>query len=137
MALPKTYKKMEIVILAAVLILNLILLYNKIFKKDIQQDDEVTLNIKDLTLNVKDQLEKIDSVREKKNEFPLFKVESFDLELNFIIKKTNSNSAKFENELITISNGQDYAKEQVQKIVLHMKTNADSERTAPINNEKE
>lgn len=110
-------------LLILIILGSLYLLIKGLYKDQALDASGIDLNIKDLTLSVKNQLEQLDQERQKKNELPLFMVESFDLELNFTVKQVATKEGKLEYKVLTIGDKNEVSKEQVQKITLHMKAN--------------
>ena len=111
----------EIIISIVILILVFLLVY-KYLKREPPEVDQA-LNIDKLIQQVKLDLEKVDEERIKQQKAALFKVDDFDLELNFVVKQTTSSeaSAKPVYELVTIGGKTEVSAEKIQKIKLHMK----------------
>jgi len=124
----------ERTLLLAIIAVSLFLLIKGFLKESSAASSDADLNIKDLTLRVKDQLEQLDALRQKKNELPLFMVESFDLELNFTVKQVATKEGKLEYKILTIGDKNEVSKEQVQKITLHMKTNKPQDASTQADN---
>jgi Trypsin-co-occurring domain 2 len=122
---------MERYFLVAIIVGAFYLLLKDIFTSKVDTRSTADLNIRDLTLNVKSQLKELDSIREKNKELPLFKVESFDLEINFAIKQVQNSDNKFEYKVLTIEDKNEFSKEQIQKITLHMKTTSSNHGNTP------
>jgi hypothetical protein len=123
MNLKKANMSVERFLLILIILGSLYLLIKGLYKDQALDASGIDLNIKDLTLSVKNQLEQLDQERQKKNELPLFMVESFDLELNFTVKQVATKEGKLEYKVLTIGDKNEVSKEQVQKITLHMKAN--------------
>ena len=75
----------------------------------------------DLIEQVKSDLESIDEKRIDKNEAPLFSVETFDLEINFVVRESQSGEVRGEYEVVTVGGRSEFSAEKIQKIVLHLK----------------
>src|SRR5258708_15458407 len=76
-------------------------------------------DIESIIRHVKGELRKSDSIRMANKEAELFHVKTFDLEINFIVRKTNSMDAKVQYEVVTLGSNQEFSNEHVQKISLH------------------
>lgn len=76
------------------------------------------LGIEQVLTQVKSELNAA-SAKEKDNA-PMFDVKSFDLELNFIVRKGESGSADVKTEVVSIGGRTESSSETVQKIKLHM-----------------
>jgi Trypsin-co-occurring domain 2 len=117
--LNKLFSMENTLVLLAGLLLSFVAIKRIISKKPSQGKDEPTLGVQTLVENVKNDLEQIDIDRIKQNKAALFNVKTFDLEINFIAKKTNSSDAKFDYQVVTLGGGEEVSQEQVQKIMLH------------------
>ena len=81
-----------------------------------------TLGVKDLIRAVKKELAEADQERDESNEEALFKVEQFELEINFMIGRHSTAGAELNvPEFIVIDKESKVAAERVQKIKLMMK----------------
>lgn len=56
------------------------------------------------------------------NTAPMFKVKTFDLELNFVVRDRRAENAGIEFKVITLGGEQESSVEKVQKIILRMET---------------
>jgi hypothetical protein len=79
------------------------------------------LEISRLIETVKQELEAADQKREAKKEAPLFRVENFNLEIQFVVKQSKSGNAGVNFEVVTVGGQTDFSREQVQKITLQFK----------------
>jgi hypothetical protein len=79
------------------------------------------LEIKQLIETVKQQLEAADQEREADGKAPLFRVETFQLEVNFVVKDSHSANASGNFEVVTVGGQTEFSREQVQKISLQFK----------------
>src|SRR5207237_737860 len=67
--------------------------------------------------------------RIKEGRPPLFQVKSFDLEINFVVKTSQSADAKANFEVVTLGVGDQAENQTVQKIMLHMASLDDTSAT--------
>src|SRR6266536_4938277 len=79
------------------------------------------LHIDTLIEQVKHDLEAVDEKRLRENKAGLFKVDTFDLEINFVVKHTDSANAQMSYEVVTVGGKSEVSAEKVQKISLHFK----------------
>lgn len=115
---------MEIFLISIAIVILLFILINNLRHKK-KESLNAQVSISELILSVKDQLQKLEKDRIDSNKASLFKVESFDLELNFIIKKSSSIEGGIKNEVITLNNSSNISNEIIQKIHLHMKIDSE------------
>ena len=71
--------------------------------------------------DVRQQFENMERERIKEKRASSMNIESFDLELNFVVKNKKSGKAEANYELVTIGGEAENATEKTQKITLHMK----------------
>lgn len=118
-----TSLKLEDIVLASVILLLAFILFHKYWKSDPASNvTDGTLGVAELIEKVKSDLEKVDRQRIERDEAALFNVESFDLEINFVVKEGQSTSATGEYKVLTVGGTSQVSSEKVQKIVLHLKT---------------
>jgi hypothetical protein len=79
------------------------------------------LGIDTLIEQVKQDLENLDDRRRQQNKAALFIVESFDLEINFVVRESQSGEAGLKYEVVTVGGKSEVNTEKVQKITLRMK----------------
>jgi len=89
------------------------------------------LKIYDLVRSVKGQLENLNDTMHAKNEAALFVVKSFDLELNFVVRRSIDKNLGFESQVLTLGQSNQASNEQVQKITLHMEVMPTLSTTVP------
>jgi hypothetical protein len=114
--------KLEDIVLASVILLLAFLLFHRYWRSEPESSlSDGTLGVADLIEKVKSDLETVDRQRIERDEAPLFNVDSFDLEINFVVKEGQSTSAQGEYKVLTVGGTSEVSSEKVQKIVLHLK----------------
>lgn len=90
------------------------------------------LGVKALIRAVKKELYEADRERIEKDEAALFRVENFELEINFIVSNRTKGSAELGPQFIVVNKEMDIASERVQKIKLFITVNREQERKGKI-----
>jgi Trypsin-co-occurring domain 2 len=114
--------RLDVALTAVALVLVAIVLYRQIRVLTTDQ----TADANPLALNVfvegvRSQLVQLEQERLSKNQTAITKLDSFDLEVNFVVKKKSTSKAELEYEVVTVGTEAENATEKTQKIVLHMK----------------
>jgi len=114
--------KSEDAVLGFVILVLLSLLFYKHWKgQPAPVPPKKELEIKQLIETVKQQLEAADQQREADGKAPLFRVETLQLEINFVVKDSHSTNASGNFEVVTVGGQTEFSREQVQKISLQFK----------------
>jgi hypothetical protein len=118
-----TLAKAEDIVIGIVILTLLALLAYKHLTSDVagNKPPETGLGIDKLITQVKHDLEVVDEERIRENKAALFRVETFNLEVNFVVRRTDSAEAQMKYEVVTIGGKSDVSAEKVQKIILHFK----------------
>jgi len=90
-----------------------------------------SLGLDRLVEEVRADLERMDRVRIAENREALFVVETFDLELNFVVREGTTSDASGHFEVVTVGGKSEYSSERVQKIQLHLKAQPDRHGRVP------
>lgn len=98
------------------------LVYQHVTLRQAMEQAPVELGIDQLIAQVKADLEAAERTRLQEGKVPLFKVDTFDLEIHFAVRRSASSEAGARLEVVTLSGKTDVAAEKTQKITLHMKT---------------
>jgi len=77
------------------------------------------LGIKTLAQQVRLELAAVEREMLEKDEKPLFDLKAFEMELNFIVKASTSESVGVKTELVTAESDIQTGSERVQKLILH------------------
>lgn len=105
--------------LGLIIVLLLVLIYWIHTQRVIERPQENSgLGIEQVLTQVKSELNAASA--KEKDMTPMFDVKSFDLELNFIVRKGESGTAGVKTEVVSIGGGTESSSETVQKIRLHM-----------------
>jgi hypothetical protein len=72
-----------------------------------------------LTQVIRAEVYRADSVSTMREQFELFRLRNFDLELNFVVKETWTAEGKLEVTPVVVSANSAYERERVQKIAFH------------------
>jgi hypothetical protein len=119
--LNKYKMNLDFILFVVAIVLLLYLGINRVLRHSATlREEEIPLKIYPLVREVKEQLTKLNQTMNDSNEAALFAVKNFDLELNFVIRKSTQNEVGFESDIVTIKKGNDINNEQVQKIFIHM-----------------
>jgi hypothetical protein len=110
----------EILILGVIVLLSALLIYKHWFGGSTAQPVEPQLNIDNLISKVREELAATDLKLRQANQANMFQLDEFVLELNFVVRNGTNANAGVKTELIAVGAGEEYAKEQVQKITLKM-----------------
>lgn len=112
----------NLVVLATV-VLSLPYLVNRTYKptnKVFTQDYGNTLGIGQLTRQVQNEISKLDKERRENNIAPMFQLQTFELEISFVIKEGSNQSGGAHYEVVTVDNQLQTGSEHVQKLKLTM-----------------
>jgi Trypsin-co-occurring domain 2 len=112
----------DIVLGSVILLLGFLLVLRHWKVEQTSNSNNPKLGVADLIEQVKNDLESMDQKRIDKNEAPLFNVETFDLEINFVVRESQSGEVKGEYQVVTVGGRSEFSAEKIQKIVLHLKT---------------
>ena len=82
--------------------------------------------------SVRNDLARADSARIAGKRESLFKVKTFDLEVNFVVSRQTSGTAGADFQVVTLEGAESYSDETIQKIVLHMEAIEDTVTTHEI-----
>lgn len=116
-----TSLKVDEVLLIIIIALLIFLLVHKHWTSrpsDSNQPEE--LGISSFVEKVRTELYQAEEKRLKTNEAALFKLDKFDLEINFVVKSSLTANGSITHELVTVSGQTETSSEKVQKITLHM-----------------
>lgn len=83
-------------------------------------DKRTTLGLQELVQSLKGELEQMESKRLSQQQGALFRIKDFDLELSFVLKRSEKDSSKLEYEILTAEMERELGAEQTHKITLHM-----------------
>jgi hypothetical protein len=78
------------------------------------------LGIQELITGVKDELTKTEKARREKGEAPLFELQSFDLEISFVVRASTKQSGGANYQVLTVDSALETGSEKIQKLRLHM-----------------
>lgn len=112
--------KLEDIILIAIVVLIVVLFIVKHRSGRIGAEDQGEIGVGNLIKRVTEELRKAEGDRRKADHKAIFKVEKFDLEVNFVVKMSDSGEAKFSIEPLTLGGKEEIAREKIQKVILHM-----------------
>jgi len=90
------------------------------FRSPAVSETDAGLGLQTLVGQLRSELERMEEDRQSHERGALFEVKNFDLELSFVIKKSEKNKAEFETELATIGTERELGRENTDKITLHM-----------------
>lgn len=129
----KFYSKMEniLLLLAIVSLLSVLILRLKNKK---ESNQVVTLDVKNLILNLTQQLEEVSKINLKMNRFPPYIIKNADIEANFVVKEGVNSKGGITYEIVTAESENIYESNKVQKISLHLVPN-EPDTSAPAENE--
>jgi len=82
----------------------------------------LNLNIKDILMAVRDQLEESQKERVKRGKEPFFRTDSLELELQFVAVEEEVGSGKFDLKIIGVGGKASYRSEQIQTVRLRLET---------------
>jgi len=111
----------EVIIMVVIFMLISVLLYRYFRNTQTSTNENKDVSIETLIEQVKNSLEIVDEKRMKENKAALFKVDSFELEIHFVVKEAQSGEASVRYEAVTVGGRTEVSAEKVQKIILHMK----------------
>jgi competence protein ComGC len=111
----------EVVIIFVIVMLILVLIHRYFRNTQTTTNEGKEISIERLIEQVKSSLEIADAKRMEEKKAALFKVDSFELEINFIVKEAQSGEASIRYEAVTVGGRTEVSAEKVQKIILHMK----------------
>ncbi len=112
----------DIVIGIVLLILFALLAYRHLRAEAVEGPSaDGQLHIDKLIEQVKQDLEAADEKRIRENKAALFKTETFDLDINFVVRQTASANAQLSYEVVTVGGKSEISAEKVQRISLHFK----------------
>lgn len=78
------------------------------------------LGIKDLVRSVKRELEEADLERLENDEAPLFKLDRFELEINFVVNNRSKTGASIAPQFIVVDKETEVSTQRIQKIRIQM-----------------
>ena len=84
------------------------------------EDSSRGLGIQTLVSQLRHELEQMEEDRLTHERGALFKVKDFDLELSFVIRKSQKDSAEIHPEVVTVGSEREFGRENTNKITLHM-----------------
>src|SRR5262245_8580424 len=96
------FKLDDIATIAVILILLSLLFYKHWRNDPARTEPPKSLGIDTLIEQVKQDLENMDDRRRQQNEEALFKVDTFDLEINFVVRETQSGEGSLKYEVVTV-----------------------------------
>lgn len=113
--------KLDDALLVAIIVLLIFLLVHKHwFNRSSNTNPSQEIGIKNLVEKVRSELKQAEEERQKANESALFKVDKFDLEINYVVKIDSTATAGIKLEPITVGGQTETSSEKVQKITLHL-----------------
>lgn len=86
------------------------------------------LSIKDLIQHARHEIEAAARERIEKDQLPLMRVESVTIEANVVITEAREGKGGIDLKVVTASGNKKFENQQVQKIIVVLKTIEDSER---------
>jgi hypothetical protein len=82
--------------------------------------DAAPLSLEQLVTQVTTDLWALDSLRDVRNEYPMFSIEELSLETSFLIKSTHTREGKLEYQLIALTDETSKESENANKVVLKL-----------------
>jgi hypothetical protein len=111
------YSPMKIDILLGLIILSVLILAIYIHRTNVPSEDKNEgLGVAELIKGVKADL----MLTERDSSARMFKVKSFDLEINFVVKSRQKAQGGVDYKVVTAGGESELSNERVQKIILHM-----------------
>lgn len=103
------------------------------------KDNDFTDNIriKDVIRKVQQELAESQKEREDKGEPPLFEVESLELEIHFVARKTTDAKVGLSLPVVDAGGSKNYSNEQVQRLKIRLKAIEDNDVGVGFTPEKE
>lgn len=98
-----------------------VLLYQYFTLQEKFEEVPTELGIENLIAQVKHDLETSEETRLREGKAPLFKVDAFDLEIHFGVRRSASSEGSARLEVVTLGGKTDAATERIQTITLHFK----------------
>lgn len=129
-----TVKSDTIIVIVIILLLGF-LLYNHRKSGLSSNNDDTRLGVKELIEKVRGELIELDRKRIEANEAHLFELKDFELEVNFVVKESNTQKGAFDFKVVTVGGEAGFSSEQTQKIVLRMTAIKEMELQAEPTNE--
>lgn len=83
-------------------------------------DNPGRLGVQELIEKVKSELVGTEKKRVEANESPLFMLQDFELEINFVVKENTAQKGDFDFKVVTVGGAADYGYEKTQRIKLRM-----------------
>jgi hypothetical protein len=113
--------KLDDFILIVVIILLIFLFILKYREGRLGDEAPKEIGVGSLIDKVRMELHKAEELRKAQQSDALFQIETFDLEVNFVIKSSETGDGGVKVEPVTIGGKSEIATEKIQKITLHMK----------------
>jgi hypothetical protein len=97
----------------------------------ISSEEDRSLDVSKLIRQVQDEISKSEDERRDKGIPPMFELKTFELEINFVVRKSTTQTGTANLELVTVDNQLESGAEKVHKIKLVMDTLDSYEGDAP------
>ncbi|MGH9494374.1 MAG: trypco2 family protein, partial [Candidatus Sulfotelmatobacter sp.] len=98
-----------------------------------REGESTPLGIDTLAEKVRSEMENIETWRQSNGKAALFELKDFELEISFVVKRSNKVKGDLEAEVVTVGGESEHSKEATQKVVLHMGViPAESVKIAPV-----
>jgi hypothetical protein len=110
------------------------LAYEPNLYNSIASQEEPGINVRKLVRKIEDELTKSEEERLKNNSRPMFEVKAFELEIDFVVRKASEHGDKFDFEVATVDNRQQYGAEQTHRLKLTFNPITSYEGSAADNN---
>jgi hypothetical protein len=91
----------------------------------------MNINLKELVLAIRDELEQLDQARIMAKKAPLFHLTNLELELNFTVVESDSTKGGFDLKVISFGDDSGTKTEEIQKITLKFQVPADA-KSSPV-----
>jgi hypothetical protein len=120
-----------VILLAAGQILTYVRLRRAI-EPEVRAFEDEPLGIAQVVRRVKQELYEADIERDERGEAALFELDSFDLELNFVVETRGAAKAGTDFALVVLGKEAEVSSQRIQKIHLHMKAAAPVTGRKPV-----
>jgi K+ transporter len=112
--------KLDVIFAVGIIVLLIFMIYNNRKSTLVETDNSTRLGVQELIEKVKSELIATEKKRVEANEAPLFMLQDFELEINFVVKENTTQKGDFDFKVITVGSAADYGSEKTQTIKLRM-----------------
>jgi hypothetical protein len=112
--------KLDILFAVGIIVLLIFMIYNNRKSTLTATDNATRLGVQELIERVKSELVATERKRVEANEAPLFILQDFELEINFVVKENSTQKGDFDFKVVTVGSAADYGSENTQKVKLRM-----------------